>query len=233
MAGRAPRGAEAPVDGRRLRWTAHRQQRRAAFVAAGAEAIDRHGPGASAEQIAEAAGISRTVLYRYFRDRDDLRQAIAQHVANQVLGSVMPKLQLTAESTPRQIIGAAIGTVVGWLDEHPNLYLFLRSGQEGGLETVATTLADAVAALLKLLLGAFGVEAEEAEPGAYGVVGFVESAGGWWLRHRSMTREVFTEHVCTGVWHILEGSARDHGLTVEYDGPLPIARALAARDTAR
>src|SRR4029079_7744689 len=115
---------ERAADGRRLRWTEHRAQRRAAFVAAGAAGIHRLRPEASAEQIAETARVSRTVLYRYFRDREDLRQAIADHVAQAVLDSVLPKLALSPERTPREIIDAAIGTIVGWLDEHPNLYFF-------------------------------------------------------------------------------------------------------------
>ncbi|MDT4960544.1 MAG: hypothetical protein QOF87_191, partial [Pseudonocardiales bacterium] len=35
---------ERAPDGRRVRWTEHRAQRRAAFVAAGAVAIDAYGP---------------------------------------------------------------------------------------------------------------------------------------------------------------------------------------------
>ncbi|GAB2484619.1 TetR/AcrR family transcriptional regulator [Jatrophihabitans fulvus] len=217
-------------DGRRLRWAKHRTERRAAFVAAGAEAIDQHGPAASAEQIAEAAGVSRTVLYRYFRDREDLRQAIAQHVAKAVLDSVLPKLALSVESTPRQVITAAIGTIIGWLDEHPNLYLFLRSRREG-LESVENTLADNIASLLKILMVFFGIDGDEADPGAYGIVGFVEAAGGWWLQHRSIPRAEFTDLVCTGVWHLLDGTARDHGLHVEYDAPLPIGPLAAAKET--
>ena len=214
---------EPSQDGRRLRWTEHRAQRRAGFVDAGAQAIDRHGPEASAEQIAEAAGVSRTVLYRYFRDREDLRQAIADRVVQDVLASVLPKLQLNPESTPRQVIAAAIGVIIGWLDEHPNLYQFLRSRRTGSsLDSVETTLADEVATLLKMLLMFFGVEGDEAEPGAYGIVGFVEASGGWWLQHRTVSRERFTEMVCAGVWHLLEGTARDYGVTVAYDEPLPI-----------
>ncbi|SHG06644.1 transcriptional regulator, TetR family [Jatrophihabitans endophyticus] len=230
MGGRAPRDGETAADGRRLRWTEHRAQRRAAFVAAGAAAVDRHGPGASAEQIADEAGVSRTVLYRYFRDREDLRQAIAELVVKDVLDAVLPKLQLSTETTPRQIIGAAIGTIIGWLDEHPNLYHFLRLRRDGGLESVENTLADNVASLLKIIMVFFGIEGDEADPGAYGIVGFVESAGGWWLQHRSIPREKFTAIVCNGVWHLLEGTAREHGLHVEYDAPLPIG-ALAASGT--
>src|SRR4051794_2372126 len=86
-------------DGRRLRWADHRTQRRAAFVRAGASAIDVHGPGANAEQIAAAANVSRPVLYRYFRDKDDLRQAVADEIVEQVIASVLPHLDLDSEST--------------------------------------------------------------------------------------------------------------------------------------
>lgn len=218
-------------DGRRLRWTEHRTQRRAAFVAAGAAAIDRYGPGASAEQIADAAKVSRTVLYRYFRDRDDLRQAIADFVVRAVVDSVLPKLRLTPDATPHQIIAAALDVIVGWLDEHPNLYHFLRSRRTGAsLDSVEGTLADNVAGLLKTMMVIFGVDSEQAEPGAYGIVGFVESAGSWWLEQRSMSRERFTDLLTRGVWHLIDGTARDFGVELGYDDPLPVAM-LAGQGT--
>ena len=210
-------------DGRRVRWTEHRVQRRAAFVAAGAAAIDRYGPGASAEQIAATARVSRTVLYRYFRDREDLRQAIAEHVVQLVLASVQPKLQLSATSTPREVIGAAVGEIARWLDEHPNLYHFLRARQAGAsLDAVEGTLAGNVAALLKVVMVVLGIAGEEAEPCAYGIVGFVEAAGAWWLEHRTLSRPHFVRVVSSGVWHLLEGTARDYGIELSYDEPLPL-----------
>ena len=232
--GQAPEPAlEGSPDGRRLRWTEHRAQRRAGFVAAGAEAIDRYGPGASAEQIAAVAGVSRTVLYRYFRDREDLRQAIADHVVKAVLDSVQPKLALTSQTTPRAIITAAVGEIAGWLDEHPNLYHFLRSRRTGAsLDAVEGTLADQVAALLKLVMVFLGIANEVAEPGAYGLVGFVEAAGAWWLEHRTLSRQRFVELVSTGVWHVLEGTARDYGITLAYDEPLPFGAATAQESNA-
>ncbi len=216
--------AKAPDgDGRRLRWAEHRAQRRAAFVAAGVAAIDEHGPGASAEQIADSAGVSRSVLYRYFRDRDDLRQAIADHVVGEVIGSVVPYLAITRESTPRSLIGSAIGVIIGWLDEHPNLYLLLRERRTGSLDTVEQTLADRVAGLLKIVMMYFGLDAEQAEPAAYGIVGYVEASGSWWLAKRTMSRERFTASVCDAVWRLLEGTARANGIEVGYDTPLPAA----------
>jgi len=223
----APSASAAQADGRRLRWAEHRAQRRAAFVDAGVRAVDEFGPGASAEQIAELAGVSRSVLYRYFRDRDDLRQAIADQIVGEVVDSVMPHLQITPTVTPRSVIGETIAVIVGWFDEHPNMYYFLRERRATSLDAVEATLADRVAALLKLVMMFLGMDGEQADPGAYGIVGFVESAGAWWLSRRgtpaAMPRERFTDNVCMAVWHLLEGTARANGITIGYDDPLPTA----------
>jgi AcrR family transcriptional regulator len=227
--GIAPGRAEPVADGRRRRWAEHRAQRRAMFVAAGAHAIDRHGPDASAEQIAEAAGVSRTVLYRYFRDREELRQAIADEAVAAIVAGVSPSLQLGAGSTPRRVITSAVDVIVGWLDQHPNLYYFLRDRRNGSaLEAVENTLADQVAAVLTVLLGRFGIDAAKAEPGAYGIVGFVESSGSWWLSRRAMSRDQIAETICQGLWYLLEGAARANNVTVSYDEPLPLLDSVAA-----
>jgi AcrR family transcriptional regulator len=212
-------------DGRRLRWAEHRTQRRAAFVAAGVAAVDEFGPATSAEQIADAAAVSRTVLYRYFRDKDDLRQAIADDIVGRVIASVVPHLVLDAESTPRDVITSTTSTIIGWFDDHPNFYAFLRERQSLG--AVETTLADRVAYLLQGLMLFFGVDADQAEPGAYGLVGFVESSCAWWLARRdqpeTMSRDRFTDSVCQAVWYMLDGFARTSGITIGYDDPLPFA----------
>lgn len=224
-AGRAVSAVTRMPDGRRARWDKHRAERRVAFVAAGITAIDRFGPEVSAEQIAEVAGVSRTVLYRYFRDREDLRDALADQVVTAVVSSVTPHIALTETSTPRQVITSAVGVIIGWFDEHPNLYYFLRARRNGpGIESIENTLASRVAELLQLLLVVFGVNGEQAEPAGYGIVGLVESIGSWWLAKRTMSRERITAIICIGIWNLLEGAARANGIEVAYDEPLPWAR---------
>jgi AcrR family transcriptional regulator len=216
-------------DGRRRRWTEHRANRRLAFVAAGAAAIDEHGPHASAEQIAAVAGISRTVLYRYFRDKDDLGQAIADKIVGEVVGSVMPHLELTSGSTPGEIITSAIATIIGWFDDHPNYYVFLRERNNQSLGTVESTLADRVAYLLQSLMASLGLDGEDAEPAAYGMVGYVEASCAWWLARRgtagAMSRARFTRTVCDAVWRMIDGFARANGVSIGYDDPLPVVAA--------
>lgn len=213
----------APGDGRRLRWAKHRIERRAAFVQAGVEVVDRVGKDASAEEIAEHAGVSRTVLYRYFNGRDDLDQAVAESVIAEVIESVLPSLALDTDTTPRQVIEGTVGVIFDWLDQHPNLYYFLRAQRTGpSLDSIEMTLADQIAALLKFMLAVFGVEPDEADPGAHGIVGLVEAIGAWWLSTRSMTRDQVATLASDGVWHLLHGTAQRHGIEINYDDPLPI-----------
>ena len=73
----------------------------------------------------------------------------------------------------------------------------------------------------------FGLDTEQAEPGAYGIVGLVESSGAWWLAKRTMPREQFTRFVCDSVWHLLDGHARASGIVIGYDDPLPLGGPVA------
>ena len=70
--------APADRDGRDARWDSHRAQRREDLVDATLRAIRRHGGSPSMDEIAEIAGTSKTVLYRYFDDQAGLYSAVAQ-----------------------------------------------------------------------------------------------------------------------------------------------------------
>lgn len=218
---------ERTPDGRRARWATHRAERRAEFVAAGAAAVDRFGADVSAEQIAEVALISRTVLYRYFRDRDDLRQAVGEYVVNELTATVSSHLHLKRVTKPRCIIETTVGAIVDWFAEYPNRYYFLRALQNGSIEQVNHRLADQVADLLKYLMTIFGLDSAQAEPTAYGVIGLIESSAAWWLDKRPMSQERLTEMLSDSVWVLIDRAARTLGQQIGYDDPLPLDRAIA------
>lgn len=221
---------ERAPDGRRARWTEHRAERRADFVAAGAAAVDRFGPEVSAEQIAEVAEISRTVLYRYFRDREDLRQAVGEQIVDQVIETVGAHLEVQPDTTPQAIIETTVAAIIDWFDAHPNRYYFVRSLQNGSLERAESSLADRIGVLLKLFMMLFGVDADSAEPGAYGIVGLVESTAAWWLTRRTMARDRLIELLSRAIWAIIESTARDLGIEVGYTDTLPVEGLLGSTD---
>lgn len=215
-----------PADGRRDRWNAHRTRRRALLVDAGVRAIDAFGPDASAEDIAASAGVSRTVLYRYFRDKEDLRNAVAARVVELLLQELVPPLGIGA--TAHQIIDGTLEALTAWVAAHPRLYDFLRRrGASGGpdLDDVEATMADQLAELLRVVMAGFGVEAEFAERSAQSLVGMVERTTSWWMRTGRVSRRQLVDHLRNAVWDVISGELGRAGVALDPDDPLPIAAA--------
>lgn len=211
-----------PADGRRDRWNAHRVRRRAALVNAGVNAIDAHGPDASAEDIAAAAGASRTVLYRYFRDKEDLRSAVAARVVELLLQELAPPL--CSGQTAHQIIDGTLEAFTAWVAAHPRLYDFLRQrGASGGpdLGDVQAAMADQLAALLRGVMAGFGVRDRLAEPAAQCVVGMVERTTSWWMHTGRISRRDLVEHLRSAVWDVINGELTRADVVLGPDDPLP------------
>ena len=167
----------APTDGRRLRWTQHRAERRAAFVG-GRSRRHRHLRRRGLGRADRRGGRRQPHRALPLLPRPG-RPAAGHRRERRAAGARQrpaASCRSRRERTPHEIIHAAVGVIVGWLDEHPNLYYFLRNRTDASsLESVEKTLADTIAALLKMLMMFFGMQGDVAEPGAYGIVGFVEA----------------------------------------------------------
>ncbi len=207
-------------DGRNTRWDQHRADRRAELVEAAVAAIDEHGPAASIAQIAESAGVSKPVLYRYFEDKDDLYRAVGWWGANEVIAGLLPVLASDRPVRERVELGSAAYLTL--ISRHPNVFFLLVDHPSSedpladGKELVAATLARALGDGLREL----GVDSGGAEPWAYGLVGLGLSTGEWWLRRKTMSRAAVSRHLSQFVWHALEGIAREHGVRVDSTGRL-------------
>jgi AcrR family transcriptional regulator len=213
---KAARGA-ATDDGRSTRWSAHRESRREELVAAAVAAIDRHGPTASIEDIAAAAGVSKPVLYRYFADKTDLFAAVGTWGANTVLERLMPAL--VAEGTLRERVDLGCDAYLAALEEHPNVFLLLVQHRVGGqadpLADGKAAIAAAIARVMGDVLRGYGVDAGGAEPWAHGLVGLGLSTGEWWLTRRTMSRTAVAGYLASFVWHALAGIGAAYGLAVD------------------
>jgi AcrR family transcriptional regulator len=179
-------------DGRRARWTEHRRARREELVAAAVEAVRVAGPEFAVDDVARTAGVSKTVIYRYFSDKDELVDAVLERISGAVL---LPRLlgELAVEpGDDLAAVNAVIAAFVRLIEDEPALYRFAyaHAGRSGRADLVAATereIAEALGRLLEARLAAAGRSAAPAMTWAYGVVGMVQLAAHWWSATRAVS----------------------------------------------
>jgi AcrR family transcriptional regulator len=239
---RAEPDARAPAavtsDGRRNRWSAHREQRRAEFVEAALRVLASSGPDLPMDAVASEAGVTKPVLYRYFSDKAALVEALGEAGSALLFARLMPAMR--SDRPPLERVRDAVGAYFAVIDEHPNLYWLLarwpaadsaaepaRAAAHGGGSTVQRDkdqIATSLTAILGDYLRVFGVDSGGAEPWAFGITGLVQSTGEWWLSRRSMSRMHVVDYVTQLIWAALSGVLHDAGIALDPAGPLPAVR---------
>src|SRR5918995_212856 len=204
-----PETATRRRDRRDSRWDEHRRARREQLVDATIAAVSRHGAGVGMEEIATAAGTSKTVVYRHFADRTELHVAVCARVA----ASLTARLREAIESThePRQMVTAAVETYLAFLEGDPELYRFVvqapdRPADNDPITTLSHLVGDQAAALVAVALEQAGRDPTAALPWGHGLVGLIRSAADWWLRaDRPMSRSDLAAHLTDLAWAGLSG----------------------------
>ena len=176
-------------DGRRARWTEHRRARREELVVAAVDAVRMAGPAFAVEDVARSAGVSKTVIYRYFSDKDELIDAVLGRIST---GILLPRLlgELAADhADDRARLHAMIAAFVELIEQEPELHRFAyaHAGHSGRADLVAATereIAEALGRLIADRLAEGGRPTEPAMTWAYGVVGMVQLAAQWWSASR-------------------------------------------------
>lgn len=94
------------------------------------EAVRRYGPEVSIDQMAEAAGVSKPVLYSEFGDKTGLVDAMAVVLAGRVEDTVVARVRASAAASADQggadfVIGAIIDALINLIDDEPDLYSYI------------------------------------------------------------------------------------------------------------
>ena len=201
-------GTPAP-DGRSKRWADHRERRRADLVDAVIEAIRELGPEPGIDAVAAHAGVSKPVLYRYFEDKSGLWEAVGLRAAAAVVEAVAPAVAAVREE--RDVVAAAVDAYLAYIEADPHLYRFVvhQRGIARDRDVVADaidTVASALARILGDRLRALGLDSGPALPWAYGIVGYVQTVGDWWLRRQQpISREALADYLTTFLWGGITG----------------------------
>lgn len=169
----------ATEDGRSTRWDDHREARRAELVRVARKLVHHGGPGASMDDIAAAAGTSKSIVYRYFTDKEGLQLAVAAAVVADIRAALDEAA--TGAATPRDALRGMVDTYLAMIESSPHVYAFVTRGGAVGvfLDSVTELVADPFVRALGV--DDDGPEAAWARLWAAGAVGFVRGAGERWL----------------------------------------------------
>jgi AcrR family transcriptional regulator len=203
-------------DRRDSRWDEHRRTRREQLVQATLTAVGEHGAGVGMDEIAAAAGTSKTVVYRHFADRSELYVAVCARVAEQLTRKLREAIG-TSEH-PRQMVAAAVETYLAFIEADPEVYRFvvghavvdrpagLAADDRDPISNLSDLIGDEVGALVAAALIRAGQDTAAAAPWGHGVIGLVRAAADWWLRaDRPMPRTQLAVQLTDLAWSGLRG----------------------------
>ncbi|MEV0335683.1 TetR/AcrR family transcriptional regulator [Nocardia sp. NPDC050717] len=186
MSNPEPAAAPETTDGRSQRWSGHKAERRDQILAAAISAIRQHGVDVGVKDIAERAGVPRSVVYRLFGDRDDLDEQVRDRIIAELMTRLSPVLN--PEGTVGDAITRAVDTYIGWIVTNPHLHHFLAAGSTkrspGGSQSVTgarTAIAVQVTRLFAAALARREQPVDVAESLAFALVGMVDNAVNRWL----------------------------------------------------
>ena len=164
------------------------------------------------EAIAAHAGVSKPVLYRYFADKSELWLAVGQQAGQMVIEAIVPAVAAVREE--RAVVAAAVDVYLAYIEADLNLYRFVVhqpdiARHRDVVADVMDTVASGLARIFGDRLRALGLDSGAALPWAYGVVGYVQAVGDWWLRQRQpISRAALSEYLTTFLWGGIAGMRR-------------------------
>ena len=199
------------VDRRSTRWAAHRRARREELLDAAVRAIRQHGATVGMEEIAAAAGTSKSALYRHFADKRALHVALSARVADRLWDEL--REVGTRVEEPRELLAQSIDVYLALIEADRELYRFVvhhplveTSGQGAGedpdpLATLSALIGDSIARMLGARLRLAGRPTAPAGPWGHGLVGLVRAAGDHWLAQPDrVARPELTAHLVALGW---------------------------------
>ena len=231
MAQHIPAGT-AKTDGRKRRWHQHKVERRNELIDGTIEAIRRRGQYVSMDEIAGEIGVSKTVLYRYFVDKNDLTTAVMMRFAQitlipnmaSALSSNLDGFELT-----REVIRVYVDTVAN----EPEPYRFVMANNSAGKNKVVADseriIARMLAVMLRRRMRPEGMDLGGVEPWAYMIVGGVQLATHSWLLDPRMSADELIDYLTMLSWSALCGIVEVAGSLEKFRGqphPSPIVPPL-------
>ncbi|MFI1676927.1 TetR/AcrR family transcriptional regulator [Streptomyces sp. NPDC020607] len=212
-----PREARAP---RRRR--VPRRERERQIVDVAVQVFAKRGyHGASVDEIAELAGISKPMVYLYLDSKEGLFLTCLRREADRLVGAFQGAATASG-ATPELRLYAGLRAFFAFVAEHRDSWVVLHRQASELSVAIAAAVAEARVAVMAEVAGlvragiaeagpAAQLTAEDADFVAHALVGAADSLTDWMARHPDQSPEGVTLRLMNMVWvgmgRVLEGEA--------------------------
>ena len=167
--------------------------------------------GASIEEVASRAGVSKPVVYEHFGGKEGLYAVVVDREVRRLLG--MMQEALTA-GTPRMLLEQAAFALLDYIEQAPDGFRILVrdnpiGSTTGSFVSIIGDVASRVEHILAAEFSSRGYDAEAAPMYAQMLVGMVGTLGQWWLDERTPSKQEVAAHLVNLAWHGLSGLEKD------------------------
>nr|WP_146067262.1 NUDIX domain-containing protein [Arthrobacter sp. ZGTC212] len=228
--------ARNPAGGARLRMTGVQRRAQLIEVARGLFAL-RGLDGATIEDIAAAAGVSKPVVYEHFGSKEALYTEVVEAEFNRLLAVITEALG--ADAGPRILIERVAYALLDYIENHTDGFRILvrdapPSQPEGTFATLLSRVTSHVEHILSKEFSNRGLSAEVGGMYAQMLVGMVAMTGQWWLDARTPDKATVAAHLVNLSWNGLTGLQKDPELRhMRTDDPVVLTlSAVLVRDAA-
>lgn len=173
------------TDGRATRWETHNAERRRELIAATLRAIRTHGPNLGMDDIAAAAGTSKTVFYRHFGDKIGLYRGVVEWV-HDFIWKRLP-LAEAEQIEPRELVRRLADAYLSVVERDPDIYQFVITRPQGETPVddpvvgITTRIGNELSSAFATWLRTNDLDDQPANTWGHGVVGFIWAVADRWI----------------------------------------------------
>ena len=196
------------------------KERREQLISIGREVFAERGfEGASVEEIAARAAVSKPVVYEHFGGKEGLYAVVVDREMIRLERIITEAL---SHGRSRVRIEQAVMALLTYVEEETDGFLILvRDLVPGQDQSYATLLNTAVGQVSHILGRSFenqGLDPDVAILYGQALVGMVSMTAQWWLDEREPAKEVVAAHIVNLCWNGLAGMKPDPTLSSEVTG---------------
>ncbi|MGL4176809.1 MAG: TetR/AcrR family transcriptional regulator [Dermatophilaceae bacterium] len=195
------------------------RERREQLVGVGRKHFaDKGVDGATIEEIAASAGVSKPVVYEHFGGKEGLYAVVVDREIESLLAGVTAALESGGSS--RQVLERAALALLDYVETNSDGFRILVRDSPTGQSTgsFASLMSDVSSQVDHILAAEFKrhkLDPKAAPMYAQMLVGMIALTGQWWLDNRKFKKHEVAAHVVNLAWNGLTGLEAKPTLTPE------------------